>query len=369
MSARIVVVSGVVVLVAALVAGLASMRTTNDQVSTDPPVATPVPESTVNTPTSTVASPLTTEVACPAVEVSWPDRATGPSMVAATIESESIGGTIGGFQFATDPFVFLTRGLSLDDAGDLTAEQQADAVPVTINGYATEVRPPATGSGGQNVRFVFPSTASPTDPCNVWMINANTPMEVEQFVALLDVVTMELVDKSLSQGEEIGFGAIGPRIDATEPWPIGTIYTDREPQTLIIDFTPPNQDCIAAQATATIGRGGAILVSLSVDAERTDAPCASGADINEIRIPLAEPIGDRRIYTSTIPDTAGSSERAELLADSIIGLATNEATDLIRQDGFEVRDNTNAAEVESDFNPDRINIYVVDGIVDFAAVG
>ena len=366
---RFVVVSVVVVLVAGLVIVLASMRPTNDQVTTDPPVVTPVPAPIANTPTSTAPSVIATEIVCPAVEVNWPDRTDGPTMIAATIESGSIGGTILGYQLATDPYVFLTRGLSLEDAGDLTPEQQAETVPVTINGYDTEVRPPATGSGGQNVRFVFPATASPADPCNVWMINANTPMDVDQFVSLLDVVDMELLDEQRLQGEEIGFAAIGPRIDVAEPWPIGTIYTDREPQTLIIDFTPPNQECIAAQATATIGRGGAILISLSVDAERPDGSCASGADTNEIRIPLAEPIGERRVYTSTIPDTGGTSEGAELVADSIIGLPTSDAIDLIRRSGFEVRDNTDADEVESDFNPERIDIYIVDGVVDFADVG
>ena len=191
---RLVAVSVVVMLVASLVVGLASLRNTVDPATSDPAVATPVPTSPVETPTSTT-SMITTETSCPTVEVSWPNRAEEPTMVGATIQSESIGGTVGGFQLATDPYVFLSRGLSLDDVGDLTSEQQAETVPVTVNGYDTEVRPPATGTAGQSVQFVFPPTASPADPCNMWMINANAPMDVEQFVALLGAVDMELVDE------------------------------------------------------------------------------------------------------------------------------------------------------------------------------
>jgi hypothetical protein len=106
-------------------------------------------------------------------------------MVGATVESSSIGEAVGGYQLATDPFVFLSRGRSLDDADDLTAEQEAEVVPVTVNGYATEVRPPASGTGGQSALFVFPATAAPTDPCNVWSIG--------QFVALLGAVDMKLI--------------------------------------------------------------------------------------------------------------------------------------------------------------------------------
>jgi hypothetical protein len=192
--ARFVAVSVVVLLVAGLVAGLASLRNTDSPAATGPTVVTLVPAPSVEPPTSTTAM-VTTETSCPAVEVRWPDRSERPTMVGATVESGSIGGTVGGYQLATDPYVFLLRGFSLDDAGDLTAEQQAAAVPVTINGYVTEVRPPAAGTGGQSVRFVFPPTASPADPCNVWMINANTPMDVDEFVALLGFVDMALVDE------------------------------------------------------------------------------------------------------------------------------------------------------------------------------
>jgi hypothetical protein len=187
---RVAAVSVGAVLVVGLVAGLASVR--NNPASTEPAVATPAP-ATSTAPTGTTPI-VTAETSCPTVEVSWPDRTDGPTMVGATVESSSIGGTVGGYQLASDPFVFLSRGHSLDDAGDLTAQQEAEVVPVTVNGYPTEVRPPASGTGGQHVLFVFPATASPVDPCNVWSITANSPMDVDRFVALLDVVDMELVD-------------------------------------------------------------------------------------------------------------------------------------------------------------------------------
>ena len=125
---------------------------------------------------------------------------------------------------------------------------------------------------------------------------------------------------------------------------------------------------IAAQADASIGRGGAILVSVWVDAECTDEPCTASADSKQIRIALTEAIGDRRIYTSTVPDTAGASQRAEPVADSIIGLRADDAIAVVRDEGFAIRDNSDADDANSDFNPDRINIWLVDAIVDFAAV-
>jgi hypothetical protein len=41
---------------------------------------------------------------------------------------------------------------------------------------------------------------------------------------------------------------------------------------------------------------------------------------------------------------------------------------LHRDEGFEIRNNTSVDVGNSDFNPNRINIWLVDGIVDFAAV-
>lgn len=243
--ARFVVVSVVVVLVAGLVIGLASMRNTNDRATADPPVATQVPAPTVEAPTSTTPM-VTTETLCPIVEVRWPDRTDGPTMAGAKVQSGSIGGTIGGYQLATDPYVFLTRGLSFDDAGDLTAEQQAETVPVTVNGYSTEVRPPAAGTAGQNVLFVFPSTASPADPCNVWMINANTPMDVNRFVAMLDVVDMELVD-------EQSVGSSSNPVDRLASWPAapaGPTPADDIPRLLPTATIAPAGTPVRAQVDA-----------------------------------------------------------------------------------------------------------------------
>lgn len=169
-------------------------------------------------------------------------------------------------------------------------------------------------------------------------------------------------------GEVIGVGSIGPQLVSAQPWPVGTIFSDLEPNALIVDFIPPDPGCIAAQAEASIGRGGAILVSVWVDAEHTGEPCTARTDSNQIRVALTEPIGDRRIYTSTVADTAGASERAERLADAIIGLRAADAIDVVRDEGFEIRDNTSVDVVTSDFDPNRINIWLVDGIVDFAAV-
>lgn len=169
-------------------------------------------------------------------------------------------------------------------------------------------------------------------------------------------------------GEVIGSGSIGPAIIAPLPWPIGTIYSDLEPGVLIVDFTPSDVECLAARAEASIGRGGAILVGLWVDGEPGDGPCPASDGVGGIRIELTEEIGERRIYTSTVAETDGASARAELVADSIIGLREADAIAVVRGEGLAVRDNTDASDVESDLRFDRINIWLVDGAVEFAAV-
>ena len=57
------------------------------------------------------------------------------------------------------------------------------------------------------------------------------------------------------------------------------------------------------------------------------------------------------------------------MADSIIGLPADEAADVIEREGLGVRDLTDAEVVTADFDSARINIYVVDGVIDFASVG
>lgn len=177
--------------------------------------------------------------------------------------------------------------------------------------------------------------------------------------------TVPVVSRS---GEEIGSGSIGPPISVPQAWPVGTIYTDLEPQTLVVDFVPPNQQCIVARANATIGRGGAVLVTLFVDAERLDGDCPDGADSNQVRVSLYEPLGDRRVYTKTETKTGGASQGAEEVADAIIGVEVGQAEDAIRAAGFEVRDITGLDAVEEDFNTGRINIITSNGVVEFAYV-
>ena len=148
-------------------------------------------------------------------------------------------------------------------------------------------------------------------------------------------------------------------------WPINTIYTDETPGALVVEFTPPDPDCIAATANAVIGRAGAILVRLSVDDSPNDGGCADGAAVNHVLVPLDEPLGDRRIYTllgDELPDTGAF---ADDLADSVIGLDLEAATAAIRDTGYTVRV-INSGEIESDFDPTRMNLWVDDGIVTFA---
>lgn len=232
-------------------------------------------------------------------------------------------------------------------------------------------------AGDAVVRIDLSGTA---DGSEIWIVGSASPGFYELHVSFTAVQRPTGVDVGSSDGEaragedasrlgeEIGFGSIGPQIELPQMWSIGTIYADLEPQVLFVDFAPPNQRCIAAQAKAEIGRGGAILVTLWIDEDRTDKPCLSSAEGNQIRIPLSEPLRDRRIYASTVPDTGGTSAAAERLADSIIGLDAAEATDTIRAEGFEVRDVTDLEVVQSDFNPNRINILISTGIVEFAAV-
>lgn len=208
-----------------------------------------------------------------------------------------------------------------------------------------------------------PSTSSPAVPSM-----PTVPNDPEASRPIADGALPEPV-LAPRHGEEIGFGSIGPPIEIPQPWSINSIYTDLEPGALIIEFVPPNPACIAAHANATIGRGGAILVGLWVEGDAVDGACVGSGEVNRVTIPLAEPIGDRRIYTSTIPDTQGGSERAELVADSIIGLPADDAVDVIEREGFGVRDVTGPEAVTADFDPDRINIWIVDGSIDFADVG
>lgn len=124
----------------------------------------------------------------------------------------------------------------------------------------------------------------------------------------------------------------------------------------------------AARATATIGRGGAILIEVFVESERADGPCPDSADGIRIRVPLSEPLGNRCVYTTVEAATDSASPAADQLADSIIGLDVADAKRAIQAAGFELRDITGLDAVNDDSNPNRINISASNGVVDFAAV-
>ena len=178
------------------------------------------------------------------------------------------------------------------------------------------------------------------------------------------------VPATAAPGTELGRGAIGGALVSPVPHPTLTIYVDQPPGVLSVEFLPPDQSCIAAEPTATVGRGGAILVSLFVDGEHVaGAECPDGADHPRVPVPLAEPLGDRRIYTSTVAETGGASAAAEAMADQVIGEQVERAVELIEDAGLVVRDLSGAEAAESDFNTDRINLEAVDGRAEFAWVG
>lgn len=166
-------------------------------------------------------------------------------------------------------------------------------------------------------------------------------------------------------GEEIGRGATGPPLTSSRPWPIDTIYTDQTPGALVVEFAPQDPDCIAATANAVIGRAGAILVRLRVEDSPNDGGCVDSAPVNQVLLPLDEPLGDRRIYTLLADELPDIGAFADGLADSVIGLDVDAATAAIRSTGYTVRV-IDSAEIESDFDPTRMNLWVEDGIVTFA---
>lgn len=167
------------------------------------------------------------------------------------------------------------------------------------------------------------------------------------------------------QGEEIGSGATGPPLTSTRSWPINTIYTVLEPEALVVEFTPPDPECTAATATAVIGRAGAVLVRLRVADPPNDGGCPDGAIVNQVLVPLDEPLAARRIYTLLADELPDIGAVADDLADSVIGLDVDTATDTIRAAGNSVRIIDSDA-IESDFAPTRINLWIEDGIVTFA---
>ncbi len=189
---QLLVAAGVVALVAGLVVVLALVRGRGEDTSlvdSPPPVSTS-PEVQVSTTLGAVGR----EISCSTVEFGWPDPPAGVTVTAETIRSSSVNPRMGYEISGTDPYVFMTRGASIDDLTPLLPEQESQVVPVEINGYRAQVRPPGAGTAGQNVSFVFPATATPDDPCNQWFINANTPMDTDDFVALVESIEMYIIE-------------------------------------------------------------------------------------------------------------------------------------------------------------------------------
>ncbi|MFP5488625.1 MAG: hypothetical protein ACLGHQ_10005 [Acidimicrobiia bacterium] len=84
-----------------------------------------------------------------------------------------------------------------------------------------------------------------------------------------------------------------------------------------------------------------------------------------MRVPLDEPLGDRRIYTLLADDLPDVGAFADDLADSVIGLDVEAAASAVRASGSTVRV-IESDEIDSDFDATRMNLWVADGIVTFA---
>ncbi len=159
------------------------------------------------------------------------------------------------------------------------------------------------------------------DPAEIWIVGRAGPGNYELIVSFVAARTPSDGDQQLGGdsvaatldagrfGEELGTASVGPPIVDPQPWPIGTIYTDIEPGALVVDFVAPDPECVAAEVTASIGRGGAILVELIVEDDSPAGGCVGSAQANQVRVALSEPIGERRIYTSTITDVLPLADR------------------------------------------------------------
>lgn len=179
------------------------------------------------------------------------------------------------------------------------------------------------------------------------------------------------VERPTSPGRELGHGSTGATITAPTPWPIALIQPDHTTDTLVVVFTPPDSNCaIAARATASEGRGGAVLVGLVVESAPTGAhvPCGPDTGPARVHVPLDEPIDGRRIYTTTTTDTGGATAAAEALADRLIGMSVNGALQAIEDAGLTARNLTDVPLPDSSFFPHRVNIWAEEGSVVFAAV-
>lgn len=185
--------------------------------------------------------------------------------------------------------------------------------------------------------------------------------------------TGESLDISTTPGTEIGSASTGPTITNPVPWDTGSIYVDdTTPEFFELDFNPPDPDCIAAEAIATVGRGGAVLLSLFVDGDHVSGtPCSEESGNNRLALTLDEPLAGRRIYTDSSVYYGDETVAAERLSDEVIGLELDDAITVIDEAGFQSEViPADPGERESIFIADRINLYLArDGTVEFATPG
>jgi hypothetical protein len=227
-----------------------------------------------------------------------------------------------------------------------------------------------------SVDVVVHGTPAPTSEAARLLLSANAPkgmddMELRVLATLVEPEAAGGPAVGLAPGTEIAFGLVGAPVNVPQPWPVGTIFRGAEPDIVTVSFVPPDPSCIAGHATATIGRAGAVLISVYVEGDRdSTTPCVNGAERAEIRLSIDDAqVTGNRFYSSTIPESAGATAAAEAVADQIIGLSKVEAVSIIEDAGFVVRDNTGMDAVNSDRNLGRVNIIVVDRTIEWAAVG
>ena len=190
--------------------------------------------------------------------------------------------------------------------------------------------------------------------------------------AVATSVAGEASNISTTPRTEIGSASTGRTITNPIPWDPGTIYIDdATPEFFELDINPPDPDCVAAEATATVGRGGAILLSVFIDGDHVPgAPCLHESGNNRLPLTIDEPLAGRRIYTdSSVYD--GESAAGEQLSDEVIGLELHDAIAVIDDAGFQsevIPEDPDGR--ESIFVAERINLYLAaDGTVEFATPG
>jgi len=180
-------------------------------------------------------------------------------------------------------------------------------------------------------------------------------------------------DVTTTAGAQIGRASTGPAITNPIPWDPGTIYIDdNAPELFELDYNPADPECIAAEATATIGRGGAILLSLFVDGDHVPGtPCPGESGTNRIPLTIDEPLAGRRTYVDSSVYYGEEAAAGEQLSDQVIGLAMDEAVAVIDDAGFQYEViPADPGERGSIFVADRINLHLTaDGVVEFARPG